>query len=393
MRPKPAKDRSAIESLARRVRDYLHMPDPSIMYAVLGTVAANMMQGEPVWLMLVGPPGSGKSEWLGSVLRVPNMHETRSISGESAFLSATAERDRSEKASGGLLRKVGSHGGLVINDFTTILSMREDDFKKVMSAIRETYSGDWTRDVGSEGGLTLSWHGKIAYLAGCTGTVDQHHAATAILGERWLYYRMEESDGFQRAMQLIRNTRKPEWKDDFMALIAGFLDGQDLRFGVPIERRSLTDVEAVRVIDMAEVAVKCRSAVARDRYTKEVIGAKETELVTRMSGALTQLLVGLDVIGVTEYDRWKLLGRIALDSMPKLRQLVVMAAWREPGGVTLAELKRVMGTSLPTIGRTVEDLAIHGVVHLDQSGTDKSRVHLTDWARTQLKVGWRDLGL
>ena len=40
-------------------RRWLYLPDPTALYAVLGAVAANRLAGDPVWLLLVGPPGSG----------------------------------------------------------------------------------------------------------------------------------------------------------------------------------------------------------------------------------------------------------------------------------------------------------------------------------------------
>ena len=43
-------------------RRWLFLPDASPLLAVLGAVSANLREGDPVWLLLVGPPGGGKSE-------------------------------------------------------------------------------------------------------------------------------------------------------------------------------------------------------------------------------------------------------------------------------------------------------------------------------------------
>src|SRR5262245_18581752 len=45
---------SPLDQLIATYRRHLHLPDPGPLYAVLGTVAANRMPGDPVWLMLVG---------------------------------------------------------------------------------------------------------------------------------------------------------------------------------------------------------------------------------------------------------------------------------------------------------------------------------------------------
>jgi hypothetical protein len=35
---------------------WLILPDPTPVYALLGTVAANLLEGDPVWLGIIGPP-------------------------------------------------------------------------------------------------------------------------------------------------------------------------------------------------------------------------------------------------------------------------------------------------------------------------------------------------
>jgi hypothetical protein len=48
-----------LESVAVAFRRHIYLPDLAPLYAALGAVAANRLPGDPVWLLLVGPPGSG----------------------------------------------------------------------------------------------------------------------------------------------------------------------------------------------------------------------------------------------------------------------------------------------------------------------------------------------
>lgn len=41
---------------------WLYLVDRRPLLAVLSAVAANYLDGDPVWLVLVGPPGGGKTE-------------------------------------------------------------------------------------------------------------------------------------------------------------------------------------------------------------------------------------------------------------------------------------------------------------------------------------------
>ena len=66
---------------------------------------------------------------------------TSIITSEGALLSGTAAKERSKDANGGLLRKIGDRGVLVIKDVTSILSMNRDARGAVLAALREIYDG------------------------------------------------------------------------------------------------------------------------------------------------------------------------------------------------------------------------------------------------------------
>ena len=44
--------------------------DETVIYAVLGTIAANLLPGDPVWLGIIAPPSSAKTEILNSVAAI-----------------------------------------------------------------------------------------------------------------------------------------------------------------------------------------------------------------------------------------------------------------------------------------------------------------------------------
>jgi hypothetical protein len=54
----------ALSVLILTFKRWLYLPDAAALLAVLGTVAANRMGGDPLWLLLIGPPGGGKTELL-----------------------------------------------------------------------------------------------------------------------------------------------------------------------------------------------------------------------------------------------------------------------------------------------------------------------------------------
>ena len=149
---------------AKWIRD----DDPIPTRVVLTTYAANRhLDGDPVWMMLVGGSGVGKTERLIPLAVLPDVVLESSITGPAALLSGTGKKERAKDASGGILRKFpGGNGCLLLKDFTSVIDLHRDARAEVLAALREVYDGRWDRSVGVDGGKTLTWTGRLGLIAG-----------------------------------------------------------------------------------------------------------------------------------------------------------------------------------------------------------------------------------
>lgn len=160
---------------------WLILPNLTPVYAVLGTVAANLLPGDPVWLGVIGPPSSAKTEILNSTSLLPHVVQAATLS-IAGLLSGTSKQQYDKDAKGGLLRQIGDFGIVTLKDFGSILSMRPDAKAELLAALREIYDGAWTRHLGTDGGRTLAWRGKIGLLFGATSVIDIHYG---VIGARF----------------------------------------------------------------------------------------------------------------------------------------------------------------------------------------------------------------
>jgi len=94
--------------------------DVTPLLALLGTVAANFLPGDPVWLGVVAPGSSAKTEMLNSVSSLPQVHKSGPMT-LPALLSGTPKKQSAAGTRGGLLREVGDFGIIVAKDFGSIL--------------------------------------------------------------------------------------------------------------------------------------------------------------------------------------------------------------------------------------------------------------------------------
>ncbi len=99
--------------------------DTDALNAVLAAAAVEQLDGDPLWLLVISGAGNAKTETVQALGGI-GAHVVSTISSEAGLLSATPKKDVAKDATGGLLRKIGDRGVLVIKDVTSILSMSGD---------------------------------------------------------------------------------------------------------------------------------------------------------------------------------------------------------------------------------------------------------------------------
>jgi DNA-binding HxlR family transcriptional regulator len=352
-----------LERLLSTFEKWLHLPDLSAVLLTLATIAANRLPGDPVWLMLIGPPGSGKTELLVPLTALRYVWMVATLT-EAALLSGTSQKEKTSDATGGLLKELGRFGIILCKDFTSVLSMHRDARGAVLAALREVFDGSWTRRLGVDGGRTLSWQGKVGLLAGCTDAIDTHHAVIASMGERFVFFRMPPTDARAQARRALDHTgNEEEMRAELAHAVSTFFGTIRLARRFPELGRTVKD----RLIDLSELAVRCRSAVERDPYFREIVLIPEPEAPTRLAGVLSRLFVGLEAIGVEPPQAWPLVRSVALDSMPMVRRVVFDVLARE--SEWMLETKQVAERSQypnQTIRRALEELEAHGIVERER---------------------------
>jgi hypothetical protein len=345
---------------------WLYLPDPDAAVAVLGALAANRLDGDPVWFLLVGPPGGGKTELLQSAGGLEGVHQVGTLT-EAALLSGTPKREANATSTGGLLRTIGDHGIILCKDFGSVLSMHRDARASVLAALREIYDGSWTRLVGTNGGQTLHWEGCVGFLAGCTQTIDRHHAVMGSMGERFALYRLRTSNADEHARRSLAHAgRETTMRSDLRWAVVDLFNSVDF-YPPPAD---LTTDEQGTLVSLAVLAVRCRSAVERDGRDRDIELIPDPEAPTRLVVQLARLLAGLRRIGAEDDQAWRIVRKVALDSIPDLRRNVLeQVAAGEQATTAIAEACDYPTT---TVRRACEDLAAHHIITRKSGGSGKS---------------------
>ena len=346
--------------------------DLDALDAVLVTAAVERLDGDPLWLLVISGSGNAKTETVQALDGVAATI-TSTISSPGALLSATSARERTKDATGGLLRKLGDRGVLVIKDVTSILSMSNDMRAEVLGALREVYDGRWSRNVGTDGGKTLEWTGRLAVVGAVTTAWDKAHAVIASMGDRFVLLRMDSTVGRQAAgRHAIGNTgREIAMRTDLANAAADVLEIIDR------EPVVVTEEETDALLAAADLVTLARTGVEYD-YRGDVVDAHAPEMPTRFAKQLAQVVRGGVAIGMTREDAMRLAIRCARDSMPPLRLAILDDVAKHPGATT-AEVRKRLGKPRATVDRQLQALHMLGVLAVEEEEAEWRGQSTTRW--------------
>jgi hypothetical protein len=352
------------DDVASAFQKWLELPDLDAVRVVLATYVANKMAGDPVWLFLVAPPSSTKTELILSLADLPDVYTLSTLT-PNTFLSGKEPKDGKGEIS--LLPQLTGKI-LVMKDFAPILQLNRDTQQAIFAQLRDIYDGKHDKAVGSEK-RTMRWEGKLGFIAGITQLLDQFSGFLSLLGERFLQYRLAHSDESRVFERAVRNIGKESaMRQEFRRAVTGFL--QTIQIPNPQEI-TIPESIALRLEALVRLVIRARTGVLRDWYgQKEIIYVPDHEGPARLAKQMAMLLMSLATLrGSREVslDDYRIVFKVGLDSLHKLRRQALELLTQEREWTT-PEFAIAMGLSTPTARRVLEDLVAVGVARREKAG-------------------------
>jgi hypothetical protein len=375
--PGPAPAHQIDQTLAVFQR-WLVLPSLNPVYAMLGTIAANTLPGDPVWLGLIAPPSSAKTEILNSTSLLSGVVQAATLT-VGGLLSGTPKKQQTSGARGGLLNQIGGFGIVVLKDFGSILGMHTETRAELLAALREVYDGHWTRHLGTDGGRTLTWRGKIGLLFGATGVIDSHYAVIGAMGDRFLFCRLAPDDSqFRRALE-HSGAATVQMRQELAQAVAGLLN-------VPRPPPPpLAPDEVERIDRIVRLVVRLRGPIERDRHTRDIEAVYGAEGTARIGLMLERLLAGLSTLGVARGTALGVIHDVAMDSVPPIRRAAYQylasnaSRWETRDadgkltdcGYSTSSIAKWLDLPTTTVRRVLEDLNAYKLVERTSQGKGK----------------------
>jgi hypothetical protein len=310
----------------RVYRKWLHLPSTEAIDVMLATALSQQMDGPPVWMFLVGPPGGAKTVTLSGMLEYSHAYNTSSLTARSLISGAANFQGQADPS---LIPKLDGKV-LVIKDFTSILGMREDAKEEIFSILRDAYDGRCGKVFGN--GIERVYESRFTIIAAVTPAIYEIGARHSALGERFLKFNTgdnlhhyQEEDVIARAIENVdrdTNMRTELSKTTAEFLTYGFESMSPAKIDNAIHRK---------IISLAQLGARLRGTVSRDMYNPDqMLGRPFAEVGSRLGIQLSKIARALAMVrgrDTVNEDDFKLVRKVMLDTISQRTADVVRALY------------------------------------------------------------------
>lgn len=348
-------------NLQRTADKWIHEPDWEALRICLATAKSLDLDTTPVWTMLIGAAGTGKTAfYVQSCLAYPRSEITdqTTVAG-----IKSASRDRWGKGILDRLTEGGKRGLWVFPDFTVILNSGEDKRNEIFGVQRRIFDGSFSRDADGE---VVSWKGRVHSIAAVTPAIERYYHVHADLGQRYLQVRIDKVSVSDELVvkTTMQRTRWAEFQREVMEAAKGFLkpDSEVPTLPIDISRSTL---------EWADFVSQCRIPVTRN-HKDEITGVAAEEGASRVAQQMQGVVIadawcfGQAKVGKPQLP---LIERLAFDCLPRDRRAILIQ-FRTTETVPAPEVQEISGITHPyAFSRAVDELEAIGAIIREGSGT------------------------
>lgn len=354
---------------------WLYLPNPDVLDVMFGTLIANRLDGDPLWLFLMAPPGGTKTELLNTISAGPNIYSTSSITARALVSGGVMAGGGDPSLIPKLDQKV-----LVVKDFTVVLNAPQMARDEVFGILRDAYDGKTEKDFGN--GLHRTYTVKFGFISGVTPAYEQYTEGNTSLGERFLIYKIKIPDSAIEREKYLERAAKNAGRETQMREELAAIGRAVLKHDFKVVPQVPTAMEK-KVRALAQYTSKMRGTVTRDRFTKEITHGAYSEIGTRLVKQYTKMLFGLGMYnGLKTVDNrsYGIVKHMALSTVPQRLEQCVHYMYDEDcdNYYLTSDLADMLQLPSLTTERQLENLKQLGMLEAKKSNLGKMQWKLSE---------------
>ena len=343
---------------------WLHLKNTDVIDLLYGTVIANRMDGDPVWLFLVAPPGGTKTELIVSMREAPKIFSMSTLT-SNTLISGFGGTGVDPSYIPRFNNKV-----VLVKDFTVILNMNQTAREEIFSILRDAYDGECSKPFGNN--IYRNYESKFGLIAGVTPVIEQYASTHTSLGERFLRYSIPMDVSLKGTRKYLEKaisniSFEKKMKDQLRKIAVDVLS-----FNFTITPEISTGMRN-RLIALSQFISIIRGTVTRDRFSKEITHKPFWELPTRVGKVITKLLIGIGQfknVKKIKNEEYNIIKDVAKSSIPHNLEAVMVALQKEDTDkiYSTAEISEMIRLPRITCSRILENMHMLNILKRKEAG-------------------------
>lgn len=341
-----------LQAYKRVVRKYLFIDDWQGLELLMALAVGHFTPtGEMLWLQLIGPSRSGKTELLMAIAQHPSC-----VKSDRFTRGALTGGFRNSKS---VLPRWD--GKLVITkDIAAMLGMRREERQDTFFNLRNIHDGNMDVDFGSDVGH-VSHKFFFDWFIGATPAIESERRIEQEIGSRFITLRWRcPEDRQQLAIQAGDNSPiLTQIRTELAFAACRLMDTAQaqvshMTFPVLYDKPWLAAA--------CDLVARARTGIRRNRYQRghPISEPPVIEAPTSLMQDFSRAIAGLTLLGIHEYKPY--IARLVWDAMPRTRAGVIRELTalhgQEPSQWAIA---KQIGVSQPTVGWMLEELEVLGI--------------------------------
>lgn len=342
---------------------WLYLKDTNVIDVTFGTIIANRIPGDPVWIFLIGPSGCGKSEMIMALDDAPRIFPISRITPHTLISGSSS-------AGGGdpsLIPKLDQQV-LAVKDFTGVLDMQDQARDEVFGQLRDAYDGKCAAGFGT--GAMRAYESRFGIVAGATDAIEIYLEGGTAMGERFLGWKFPPLFGFEeeclvmnKALDNTNSEEKDIMREELRECAVKVLDHDYGSVAL------IPNGVRLKIMALAYWVAKMRGTVMRNRYSKEIERRAYIEKPTRIAIQMAKLSQGIAMYRLKKSvsnEEYKIIKQIGRGTAPAHLEVIVRNMWQEdPKGLyTNMDLADILRLPSETCKRFAENLHQLGIVRM-----------------------------
>lgn len=269
----------SLDDLYLIYKKWLHIEDTKRVDVVLATYLTHQLEGTPIWLIIVGNSGDGKTEQVVALNKCPHFRMLHKITSKTLVSGSKDVRDLAPD----LNNKI-----VVIPDMAQLLQLHPQEKGELWGQLRDLFDGYAGIDAGT--GKRVKYEGiRVTLIACSTPKIDSQILVHQDLGTRELIYRSEDvcDENTLMSMAFKNEEMEKQMKQELSEITCNFLKDKQ------IVRKEITEEELTELMNISMFISRVRASAEYDSYTNELRNFVYPERPTRIIKQLKRLYLAL----------------------------------------------------------------------------------------------------